>query len=245
LISLADAQVDGDHCDLYSGSGYERVLDPGNIEPQKVALLYARGQCHFGFSLESPRAAAVLGPGVDEQDRIVLRTGDTDGYAATPGAGASLYVTGFAVQGLARKRFTWFFRERFEFQDCRFSEASSSADVLEFSARQELELPIVLHPSALFQADPVNPDARTSFQPYARADDDGNADGDVSLAELRAVPLVRAGGDAGLVSAETEGALPDAGSWPTLGDRLYFGLVPQLLTVASGGRCRVERRPER
>jgi hypothetical protein len=238
LLTLADAQLDGDHCDQYSGQGYERILDLGNTEPEKVALLYARGQCHFGFSMESPRADAVLGTGVQEQDKLLLRSGDTDGYAATAGAGASLYVTGVAVKGLARKSFRWFFRERFEYQDCKFSTASSSADVLEFAAHQALELPIVLHAAALFQSDPRNPDSLPSFEPYARADDDGNADGDVSLAELRALPLALSRADAGLVSA-------DAGAWPTLGDRLYFGLVPQLLTVASGGRCSVERRAER
>jgi hypothetical protein len=71
-------------------------------------------------------------------------------------------------------------------------------------------------------------DTSPAFEPFRLADDAyGNADGEVSLAEIERVPW-------------SAGPEPDGRLWATLGERVYLGLLPNVVRFRGAGECAVE-----
>jgi hypothetical protein len=76
----------------------------------------------------------------------------------------------------------------------------------------------------LFAARPDDDSAEVRFGPFAAADDIfGDADGEVTLAELAASPFDLSG---------------DHPEWQTLADYLYLGLVPRVPRYQGTGTCK-------
>jgi hypothetical protein len=105
-------------------------------------------------------------------------------------------------------RFAWTFRPHLVFRDCRGHDETSAAVVLTSKAQRALALE--LDPFALFRDD----SGELRFEPFATADSAALPDGDVTLAELRAV----------------SGASPSE----TLLHELYYTRLPRIAGVSDG-----------
>jgi hypothetical protein len=188
-------------CDPYSVTFYVRILDMLRSGPQTVATAHALGQCQLGFSLWSPLETAVLGQGVSTDDEELIRAVAGDAFVRSNGV--VVHVAGVAAKLDRVVRFRWSFRQNFGYSGC---------SVVAFRAGATERVDLQVRGTTLFR-DPLDDTGTTlRFEPYAMADT--NADGDVTLEELNAVP-----------------AGEDGASTNTLAERLYLELVPQLVRV--------------
>jgi len=191
-------------CDPYAVAFYVRILDMLRSGPQTVATVHAVGQCQLGFSLWSPLERAVLGEGVSADDEELIRAVAGDAFVRSNGV--VVHVAGVAAKLDRVVRFRWSFRQNLGYSGC---------GVVAFRTGATERVDLQVRGTTLFR-DPLDVTGTTlRFDPYAMADT--NADGDVTLEELEAVP---AGGDG--VSTDT------------LAERLYLGLVPELIRAGDG-----------
>jgi hypothetical protein len=204
LISLGNVGVVEGPCALYAESHYVRILDLSGTEPQKLALVYALGTCPVIFEVRQPPEEVVLGAGVDDEEVALLRTVGSDPYIQERGVG--LHLAGTATRGETTLGFAWSFRENLIYPGC--------VDVA-FAPEATTTLDVRVGTAALFSDPALSAGAPGShFDPFAAADAD--ADGEVTLDELDAIPL-------------------EAGN-RTLGAWFYEKTVPELVTVG-GQRC--------
>jgi len=175
LISLGEVDLGGDACNPYAESDYLRILDMRQPGAQRLNLMHALGSCEFSFLLEDPSRDAVLGSGVDEASKTMMRTAGSDPFVEQ--GGIALYVVGSAVRADERYRFEWSFRQSIEYSDC---------GVLEFEAGKSDQVEIGVRGRVLFQQG-LEDDAPLQFDDYAAADVD--ADGNITLEELNGVSL--------------------------------------------------------
>jgi hypothetical protein len=201
VVSMGEVELEGDDCSSYAESDYLRVLELRGPGPHLLNTNYAFGNCELSFRLQNPGEDAVLGLGVDEATKALLRTPGSDTFVRD--RPASLHVEGSALKSGATRRFAWSFRRDLEYTDCG-TIALGSDDA------QSLE--IRMQGATLFQDRPEAADAELVFEPYAAADTD--SDGVITLDELAAVPLVE-GPFASLGARLYFGLVP---SLPTLGE---------------------------
>lgn len=175
LLSLGEVSLEGDGCNPYAESDYLRILDMRQPGAQRLNLTAALGTCEFSFLVEDPSRDAVLGSGVDEASKEMMRSAGSDPFVE--GRGVALHVTGSAERTDERYRFAWSFRQNLEYSDC---------GELEFESGASNELEIGVRGRVLFQAGLTN-DAPLQFDDYARADVD--ADGNIALEELHSISL--------------------------------------------------------
>ena len=233
LITLGQARLGGDPCTPYSDGDYKRIFDAKVADGQKLSDLYATGTCDFTVRISNPDADSILSPGVTIDDQDLMRTPSMDRYSEGQTTGVSLYVKGSASKAGVVKRFAWSFRSRrVELHDCaRFGEKPTPL-VLQGGTSPVLDVQI--RGEALFQ-DGLDPStAKLRFTPFADADDiTGNADGEVTLDELRAVPVDAAGSADGDI-IRGDGGTP---SFATFEDYVYLGLSPQIGRLGTEGAC--------
>jgi hypothetical protein len=201
LISLGNFGIAEGPCEQYAESHYVRILDLRRPEPQKLALLRALGHCPFIFEVSSPPDNAVLGAGVTEDAKTLMRTPGSDPYVKDRGVG--VHAAGVATRGDSSVAFAWSFRENLAY--------GHLCGELSFESEVTASLDVHVRTASLFD-DPEgsagSPVAR--FGPFAAADAD--ADGVVTLEELDAVPV----------------ALSE-GNFATLGARLYRKTARELI----------------
>ncbi|HEX3594761.1 MAG TPA: hypothetical protein VHU80_06655 [Polyangiaceae bacterium] len=247
LIALGNVSLDGDSCDVYSDSGYNRIFDMKVDGEQKVTIVYALGHCDFGFRVSSPNDDTVLGRGVSEAEKTMMRTPGSDNR--TTNSGTSMYVSGHATSADVTKTFAWAFRFRARYDRCTSSPfASGSGSVsdtgVDLASKVSRAIVLGVSPGALFSNEldlrgnpaPVAP-PRPRFQVFADADTlTGDDDGVVTLDELARVPATRAGfvdldgpGDGGLPLIDAA-AVPssDAGALSIIDETVEGGLEPTL-----------------
>jgi len=225
VIVAGELELDGDACETYSESEYSRVLDLVQPGPQRLGLVYGLGQCDFAFRVSAPLWDTLPGSGIDETDLVRLRTPGSDAHAAN--AGVSIGVEGTAARLGVVKRFSWQFRRFIQYTECALVDGESIERGLALRGGRELAVDLAVHGDALFAATASS----SAFEPFRLADDTyGNADGEVSLAELERVPW--AGGPE-----------PDGRLWATLGERVYLGLLPSVVRFRGAGECAVESSP--
>jgi hypothetical protein len=175
LISLGEVDLEGDDCNPYAESDYLRILDLRQPEAQRLNLMYALGTCEFSFLVEDPSRDAVLGSGVDEADKDMMRTAGSDAFVED--RGVALHVAGSAVKDDERYGFAWSFRHNLQYTDCGTIEFDSGAsDRVEIHVRGRV----------LFQQN-LDDDSSLQFHEFASADLDG--DHDITLEELNGVSL--------------------------------------------------------
>jgi hypothetical protein len=210
LLSVGHASLRGDDCNGYQGGSYGRILDIRAGDTQKVALIFGLGQCDLAFRLRPAPGDALLGVGVSEADKLMMRAAASDPWVARQGT--SFYVDGRAARGdgeVARdKTFAWSFREQVRYDECSLHGPPLTAgDVRSVVLR--------VHPEALFER---QDGGALRFDPFADADEDG--DGIVSLSEL--------------------GRRPSGDGFTSLGDEVYRGRFPRTVRVDDAERCAVE-----
>jgi hypothetical protein len=229
LLSLGRVELGGSGCNTYSTARYIRLLDMQRPGSQKVSESYALGQCDFGFGISELASDSPLGANVSAQDLTFMRTVGTDRFVDSDAITA--YVEGRAVKQDISKHFSWAFRGRFSFSACT-SEALTKG--LTLAKNGSLTVDLQIRGEALFedQLDAIAPTLR--FDPFADADTKfGDNDGQIMLDELAQVPL-------SVLSALGYAAVDrGTGPWQTLGDYVYFGVLPSMVRFGDTGSCTV------
>jgi hypothetical protein len=197
---------------------------------------------------------------VTEADKTAMRTPVLDPYAfgadTTGGSGAAIDVSGTATRGATTKTFHLVYRRRAHYIRCTAKappESASATDLdqtlawgdpgpsVDLAGNQDVAFDLRIEPEAILRDD-INPSAASlRFDPFAAADVDG--DGDVSLEELRGVPIATMR-DAGAFEAGTY-EIDDAGLFrrgrpvliESLGDFVYELLLPTLPRFRDVGWC--------
>jgi hypothetical protein len=237
LIGIGSARL-GDGCNSYSEANYDRVLDVTKESGQKLSILHGIGQCDIRFRVGTPSSDALLGAGVTEDDKSAMRTPGADPYV--PLNGIALSVAGVATRGDVTKRFTLVFRPRVRYANCRLDADASIAVDLQSNVDQVFDIRI--EGEAVLRDDVDASTARLRFDPFAAADTNG--DGNVTLDELRQVPISSIK-DAGAFEAGSYEFDEDAGVFKlgktivisTLGDYVYELLMPTLPRFRDIGTC--------
>jgi len=239
VVNMGQASLGGS-CNSYSEADYTRVLDVTSQPGQKLSILYGIGQCDLRFRVAPPTVDAVLGENVSQADVDTLRTPGGDAYV--PLGGISIDLAGAAVRGAVTKHFHLLFRPRVRYGNCRLEEdAGPGVDLVSSGA---LTYDIRMEGEAVLRDDVDAATASLRFDPFANADKDG--DGNVTLDELRQVPIgdVRDGGafEAGTyVFDDDAGIFRQGRAIPitTFGDYVYELLLPTLPRFRDTGNCTV------
>ncbi|HVJ93410.1 MAG TPA: hypothetical protein VM580_26595 [Labilithrix sp.] len=212
LLSVGNASLGGSDCNGYQGGSYGRIFDMRVREAQKLSLIFGLGACELAYQLRPPAGGFLLGSGVTEADKDMMRAEQSDPWVSRKGT--SLYVAGNAVRDERVKTFAWSFREQLRFKECALHGPALVADEV-----RTIELRV--HPEALFERFEEEPGSALRFDPYAEADDQSDGDGAISLDELarRATP---------------------GGVHATLGEVVYRGLFPRTLHIDEATGCSFE-----
>jgi hypothetical protein len=226
LASLGHVSPEGDLCTFYSDSPYNRVLDMRIAGPQKVSILYALGSCELDFEVSSPWEDSVLGEGVTAADLEFMRTPASDDEVN--GAGVSVHVEGTASSGDVQKRFAWSFRNRIDYTNCYATLDGALVYGVDLEANESEQRDLTVHGAVLFQDHLDSAAAELRFAPFVMADDTyGDADGEITLAELGDVPL-----------ADLAGQYADgAGDWSSFEHYVYRGLFARVVRYQGDGAC--------
>lgn len=243
LIGLGFASLGGEACTRYSNPSYSRIFDLQRPEPQKVSLHHALGHCEFGFTVAN-RGASVLGAGVSAEDAAFLRNGGNDDVPE--GNGSSLYVRGTATRGGVTKSFDWVFSSQIVYALCASELNGTRVVGVELRSGEEQVVELQIAGEALFRDDPDPALARLRFGPLADADTlTGNADSQVTLAELDQVKLTDLPEGAGYERVVTDESMafgsmgfpPGSIEQMSLADYLYLSAVPNLARFGESGSC--------
>jgi hypothetical protein len=173
LLSVGEAELDGDRCSTYAESDYLRVLDLQAPNPQKLATLYALGDCVLAFRMQGPDEDAVLGENVSRQDLVQLRAPGSDPFVPT--RGTAFHIAGRATNGPVALSFDWSFRRDVQYRAC---------GPVAVGEGQTRTLEVIFDLGRLFQPTLAEGDPSLSFGPFAMLDADG--DGQLTLEELAA-----------------------------------------------------------
>ena len=240
LVGIGGARL-ADTCLSYSEASYDRVLDVTSKSNQKLSITYAIGRCDFRFRIGPPSADALLGEGVTEGQKTVLRTPGKDPYVARGGIAFS--IAGAATRGAVTKRFELLFRPRVRYQNCQ-PYAPDAGVAIDLPSEGALAYDIRIEAEAMLRDDVDATTAKLRFEPFAGADTDG--DGFVTLDELRRVPIATVR-DAGAFETGTYEFDDDGGTIrqgkpiviSTLGDYVYELLVPSIPRFRDVGACSI------
>lgn len=224
LLSVGDSDVDGDDCDSYAGAGYQRILDGRLNESQKLGLVFGLGDCSLAFRARPPDGDSILGKGITETDRDLLRIPATDPFVSSDTAVVFL-VQGSAEKAGVKKTFDWSYRARTFYEKCKVDDQTFHLDE---NGKRTLALEV--HAESLFLDGPDPTKAVARFDAFAAADD---GDGKLTYDELTKVKIA----DAGLSLGDS----PDP-SWKTLGDWLYRGAFPRIVRFGATGVCGIRVR---
>lgn len=245
VTALGDVELEEDTCNDYTFTRYDRLFDfaaPDTPDEQKISLVYGLGECNVEFSVRAPRTTALLGHGVDEGDKELMRVEGTDPFASSERT--TLLVRGRAEKDGVEKSFLWFFRHGFDLNNCRTpGDPETFVNTYQMESGSVDRLVLELRPEELFRATPSR-DAPILFEPFAAADEDG--DGGVSFDELAAVELdiapifedLQNEIPEDLRDRFTPESIPDA----TLGRYLYDILVPRIAAPVGGSECEFQLR---
>ncbi|MEM9695356.1 MAG: hypothetical protein AAGA56_22625 [Myxococcota bacterium] len=202
---------EGDSCNDYSSTFYDRLIDFAVADTAKLHLHFGLGTCSPVYRMGPPAIDTIVGPGVTEADLERMRDpgddrvfgneeeGDEQENAtdlrsplATDTSGIGLIVIGRANgPGGQAKRFAWEIRSQHFLTQCYVANEDPTlprGDPFEFAFEggQQVNLQAEVRPRELFRETPSLA-SRIVFQRYADADADG--DGEVTLEELDAAIL--------------------------------------------------------
>ena len=239
----------------YVDSHYDRLLDVTRGGGQKVNEQFGLGACDFGFRVAVPQTDALLGAGMTEADRAVMRAPGTDPYATD--AGVTVWIEGTASRAGETKGFRWLFRQPYRYESCEVEVNGSTLVGVNLVGNDRQTFDIRIAAERLFRDDIQEATAALRFDPFAAAD--ANGDGQITLEELGKVQLskIRGPGPYGITAdagdgGDAEAGDPDAdvpdggdpdagessvGKYNTLQDYVYNVLLPTLPRFRGTGHC--------
>ncbi len=240
LLSFGNPTLGGhESCNQYADAGYRRIFDASVVEAQKVGIDYGLGPCDLRVRFANPNDDSLLGIGVTEADKTFMRTpgNDTFNPDVKQPVGISVWVKGRATKDATTKTFTFAVRtRRLQLQNC-VRDPAATHQFFTLAGGGTVSFDFFVHPEAPFRAhrDPLRKE--TWFAPFAKADDVGNKDGDVSLDELVATKIE----DVGLLPDDLKP--PDAGvpitPWKTFADFVWANQFPRVVGLGPEGTCTV------
>ena len=234
LLALGRASLDGDSCSVYSEASYQRVLTMiGAPDGQKLSDSYALGACDFGFGIANADSDSLLGVGATDKDLTFLRTAGTDHYDLVP-TGVSMFVAGKAKKDDQVVTFSWAFRGRARYRQCKLDAKTMSANTFTLAQNGDVTVDVTLHAEALFAEDLGDPASALRFDPIASADALGNQDGDVTLDELSKVPLTALQSAMTYTDPTLDGGVS---TWTNLEDFVYIGAAAHVARFEEVGQC--------
>jgi hypothetical protein len=239
LTAVGDVNVhsaEGGSCIDYNDPHYQWLIDFTVAGREKVALVYALGDCSVEFSVRPPSDDdTLLGPGGSEQDIVSMRVRASDDYSEDERI--AVLVRGHAERAGISKRFDWAFRHRYELTDCEHPSGAGFVSDIVLQGGDALGLDIIVRGEELFRQ--LNQDdAPLQFDRMAAADADG--DGSVSLTELAEVDGPPELDVEELKSELPVEAAPAEDEQPSMADLVYGLLLPRIARFAGGGECEVE-----
>ena len=239
LTAVGDVGVssaEGGSCVEYNDPHYQWLIDFTIAGREKVALVYALGDCSMEFSVRPPSDDdTLLGPGGSEGDIVSMRVRGSDDFAGDERT--AVLVRGHATRAGVTKRFDWAFRHRYELTDCPHPSGAGFVSDIVLQGGDALELGIVMRGEELFRR--LNEDdAPLEFDRVAGADADG--DGSVTLVELSVVDAPPELDVEALKSEYPIDTPPPDDVLPTMADLVYLLLLPRIGRFAGGGACEAE-----
>ena len=151
------------------------LKQPGE-KPVATFELPARTWDAVSYRVGPAGAQTALGPGVTEADRALVGA-----------PGASVYAAGSATKGGVTKTFKWLFTKPTLLAGCGGEKDGREALGAVVTSGNVDQIQLTIHGDHLFYDDLQSPAAELRFDAIAAADAD--ADGEVTLDELRAVKL--------------------------------------------------------
>lgn len=221
----------GDGCVSYAEARYDRVVDVTQGAGQKLSVLYGLGSCDVQFQMAPPSSDSVLGAGVTEDDRTLMRTPGTDAYV--PDAGITLIVQGSAEKQGVTKKFDWAFRQRYRYENCGVTLGGATQAGVSLAGNDAVGYDIAIAAERLFRDD-LAETATLRFELLAQADSvTGDGDGSVALDELANVPIEQARKTAPYGVADQD----PMNTVKTLRDYVYLVLFPRIPRFRDDGAC--------
>lgn len=160
-----------------TGSQVVDLVEPGPHELGQLVNLEARAWNDVSYSILPVDARTERHSSASPDDVALARQ-----------AGASIYVEGTAVKGSDVKTFAWAFTHGTRYTECVQVDGRRVTPGIVVTNGGTEAVELTIHGDHLFYDDLVSEDAVLRFEPIAAADAD--SDGDVTLEELAAVPLV-------------------------------------------------------
>jgi hypothetical protein len=223
LLGMGQADLANNECEDYTEGSYLRLLDGRRATEQKVNLVFGLGQCDFSLRVVPPTSESLLGEGVSEADKELMKRPDGPLRNPGPGQGIAVDFAATATRGAETKHVHWRINQPTSFQCSRGAGTPSLPFELR-SSDDHFTLHIALRGAALFGDDDTAASATLRFDPFAAADTVfGNADGDVTINELAGVSLnvARQFGPYGVEHIR--------GAPSSLEAYLYLALLPQMV----------------
>lgn len=253
IVGLGNISLEGEGCNEYSGSGYDRLFDFAVPQgAQKLGEAYGLGTCDIEFRLRSPSDEALLQQGVSASDLEFMREVDLGSFEGVeiptnlpfdaPIPRTAVYARGTATQGDVVKRFDWrFMVRRYELSNCENVMDTSMTSRVNLKGGEDRRFAITLQGEELFR-EGIEPADLRRFDRFADADAD--ADGNITLMELAevAAPVVEVP-DVDMDDDDDDELLPRLPGWAGF---MTDHLLPRLAYL-DGQRCQIRpdepRRP--
>lgn len=238
LVGIGNVSLEGQDCNEYSGSGYDRLFEFTLSGAQKLGEAYGLGACDIEFRLRSPSDESLLQKGVSAGDHEFMRELTLEGVeipenlpfnGRLPRTG--VYARGTATRGGVVKRFDWkFIVGRYELSNCENAVDGSKTSLVNLKAAEDLRLAVTFHGEDLFR-DGIAPGDLHRFDRLAAADAD--MDGNITLVELSAVPAPEVEGEVPI--DDDDDLIPRLPGWAGF---MTEQLLPRMAYL-DGSRCRL------
>lgn len=236
VTAVGHVRLSKSSCNPYGEPHYTWLFDFTEAEREKVALIYALGDCGLEFDFRPPDYDSPLGAGATAADKTFMRVPASDAFGTDQRI--AVIARGSAERGGVTKRFDWHFRHRYEIKECPSASGDGFVSDVTLEGGDELTLHIIVRAEELFRQAAID-EAPLHFDRFAEADADG--DGAITLDELIEVDAPLDNGLGGTGGADA--GAPDGGSAAatlSLAELVYLHLLGRIMLLEGGGTCAAE-----
>ena len=181
LVVVADVTIAGDDGEVAAGPSGSQLFDHTRPGPKTVVTfdeVEARTWEHVSFTIRPITADTTLAAASPDDAELL------------GAAGASMHVAGRMTRGDVEKTFAWTFSRSTLHEECRGEKDGREVEGAVVTSGTTEAIELTIHGDHFFYDDLQSDAAVPRGDAIAAADDAGDADGAVTLEELRAVPLV-------------------------------------------------------